>query len=50
MVRVRLEPVVPAAQHERMARCLEVFEDFCIVTASVRQAVDVRVEVVPRAA
>ena len=47
-VRVRLEPVVPAAQHERMARCLEVFEDFCVVTASVRPAIDVRVEVIPR--
>ena len=47
-VDVHLEPVVPAEQHERMARCLGVFEDFCIVTASVRAGVDVNVEVVPR--
>lgn len=46
-VRVRLEPVVPAEDQPRMARCLEVFEDFCVVTASVRPAVRVDVEVVP---
>ena len=45
---VRLEPTLPAEQHARMARCLEVFEDFCVVTASVRPAIDVRVEVIPR--
>ncbi|HEX6059002.1 MAG TPA: OsmC family protein [Gemmatimonadaceae bacterium] len=46
-VDVRLEPVVPAEQQPRMARCLEIFEDFCVVTGSVREGVDVRVEVVP---
>ena len=45
---VRLEPVVPAEQHERMTRCLGVFEDFCIVTASVRAGVEVNVDVQPR--
>ena len=45
---VRLEPFVPADQHERMSRCLEIFEDFCVVTGAVRQGVDVRVEVVPQ--
>ena len=30
---------------ERMKKCLELFEDFCIVTASVREGVDVSVEV-----
>lgn len=45
-VAVRLSPTVPAEQHVRMARCLELFEDFCVVTASVREgmAVDVQVE------
>jgi organic hydroperoxide reductase OsmC/OhrA len=47
-VAVRLEPMVPAEQHDRIPRCVEVFEDFCIVTASVRQGIDVEVEVVPR--
>ncbi len=29
----------------RMARCLEVFEDYCIVTQSVRKGIDVTVQV-----
>lgn len=47
-IRVRLEPVVPAEQHDRVPRCLALFEDFCTVTQSVRQSIDVQVEVVPR--
>lgn len=47
---VTLEPEIPAEQHGRIARCLEIFEDFCVVTGSVRQAIDVQVEVRPRAA
>lgn len=43
---VRLEPVVAPEQADRMERCLELFEDFCIVTASVRQGIDVKVDVV----
>lgn len=46
-VRVRLEPVVAVADQPRMARCLEVFEDFCVVTASVRPGVQVDVQVTP---
>ena len=30
---------------ERMRRCLEIFEDFCIVTQSVRKGIDVQVTV-----
>lgn len=48
-LRVRLEPVVAAEEQPRMTRCLEVFEDFCVVTASVRQGIDVEVAVEPRA-
>lgn len=44
---VRLEPVIPAAEHDRIARCTEIFEDFCVVTASVRPAIELEVEVVP---
>ena len=47
-IRVRLEPVVPAEQHEKVPRCLALFEDYCTVTQSVRQAIDVQVEVVPQ--
>ncbi|HXV87042.1 MAG TPA: OsmC family protein [Gemmatimonadales bacterium] len=43
---VALHPVVPAADHERMARCLELFEDYCVVTQSVRKGIEVRAEVV----
>lgn len=46
-ITVRLEPIVPLDHQPRMARCLEVFEDFCIVTASVRPAVTVDVSVHP---
>ena len=44
---VRLEPAVPPDQHDRVPRCLELFEDFCVVTASVRRGVPIHVEVVP---
>jgi organic hydroperoxide reductase OsmC/OhrA len=44
---VVLSPAVTAADRERIARCLALFEDFCIVTGSVRQGIAVRVEVTP---
>jgi organic hydroperoxide reductase OsmC/OhrA len=45
-VAVRLMPAVPADQQERMTRCLALFEDFCVVSASVRDgiAIDVTVD------
>lgn len=46
-VQVRIEPVVEASQRARMGRCLELFEDFCVVTQSVRQGIDVDVAVEP---
>ena len=48
-LRVRLAPDVTAEQRERMGRCLDLFQDFCIVTESVRDgiAVDVEVEDAP---
>lgn len=44
-IHVRLSPDVDPEQRERMGRCLDLFEDFCIVTASVRQGIQVDVEV-----
>lgn len=44
-LRVALHPDVPPEQVERMGRCLDIFEDFCIVTESVRQGIDVQVTV-----
>lgn len=44
-IKVRLAPDVPAEQRDRMSRCLGLFEDFCIVTGSVRQGIAVGVEV-----
>lgn len=46
-IRVRIEPVVDASEQSRMRRCLELFEDFCVVTQSVRGGIDVDVEVEP---
>jgi len=42
-IRVRLAPELDAEQRERMGRCLELFQDFCIVTESVRDGIDVDV-------
>ena len=47
-LRVRLAPEVRAEDRERIGRCLELFEDFCIVTQSVREGLKVDVEVVPQ--
>lgn len=48
-LRVRLEPTLGADGAERIGRCLEVFEDFCIVGQSVRQGIEIAVEVSPAA-
>ncbi len=46
-VDVTLRPAVAATDISRMGRCVEVFEDFCPVTAAVRQSVPVAVSVEP---
>ena len=46
-LRVRLEPVVPADQRDRLARCVELYEDFCLVSQSVRQGIDITADVHP---
>lgn len=44
-VEVVIDPRLPEAEREKARRCLDIFEDFCVVTQSVRQGIDVSVEV-----
>jgi len=44
-LKVRLAPDMAEQDMERLGRCRELFEDFCIVTQSVRHGIDVDVEV-----
>ncbi|MDH5590147.1 MAG: OsmC family protein [Gemmatimonadota bacterium] len=44
-MKVVLEPELGDAPPARLERCLEIFEDFCVVTQSVREGFDVEVEV-----
>lgn len=44
-IEVDLHPIVADEDQARMARCLDLFEDFCLVTESVRGGIDVGVEV-----
>lgn len=46
--RVRIELPVDAGEADRFARCLSLFEDYCVVTESVRRGIPVEVEVVGR--
>jgi len=44
-IKVKIKPVVDSVDREKLARCRGMFEDFCIVTASVRQGVKIDVDV-----
>jgi organic hydroperoxide reductase OsmC/OhrA len=44
---VQLHPTVAAEDRERLSRCLNLFEDFCVVTQSVRGGVEVSIDVAP---
>jgi organic hydroperoxide reductase OsmC/OhrA len=46
-VDVRLSPEIHAAPGGRADRCLELFEDFCVVTESVRSGIEVALSVEP---
>lgn len=45
-LKVHIEPDVGDVPPEKLQRCLDIFEDFCLVTASVRDGLEVDVEVV----
>lgn len=44
--RVTINANVDKTGGERLKKCIELFEDFCVVTASVRNGIDVSVEVI----
>lgn len=44
-IQVHIAPNIPEADRARAGRCLELFEEYCTVTQSVRQGIDVQVEV-----
>lgn len=44
-IQARLLTAIPPDDQPRVARCLEIFEDFCMVSASVRQGISIDVEV-----
>lgn len=46
-IRVALHPEVAAGAEGRLGRCLELFEEYCVVTESVRAGIDVIVDVAP---
>lgn len=45
---VVLEPGLSEEGAGRYERCLDLFEDFCVVTQSVREGIDVNIRVEPR--
>lgn len=48
-IKVELRPTLDGIPPERLGRCLELFEDFCVVTQSVRDGIDVQVTVAAEA-
>jgi organic hydroperoxide reductase OsmC/OhrA len=46
---VKITPDIPEPDPQKLRRCLDLFEDFCVVTQSVRNGIDVSVTVQPPA-
>lgn len=46
-IQVKIQPQVAPEDRDRMSRCLGIFEEFCVVTQSVRGGIDVKVDVEP---
>ena len=44
-VEVTLDPHLPGSEREKARRCLDIFEDFCTVTESIRSGMEVAVSV-----
>ncbi|MBI2072685.1 MAG: OsmC family protein [Gemmatimonadetes bacterium] len=47
-LKVQLAPEIRVEDRGRLGRCLEIFEDFCVLTQSVRHGVKVEVDVAPQ--
>ena len=47
-IKVALKPSVDDVDREKLRRCIGMFQDFCIVSASVRQGIKIDVEVEER--
>ncbi|MCC6805815.1 MAG: OsmC family protein [Deltaproteobacteria bacterium] len=48
-VAVTLHPTITGADDPTLQKCLPMFEDFCVVTQSVREGLDVEVKIEPKA-
>lgn len=46
-IEVKIQPEVAPEDRDRMGRCMELFEEFCVVTQSVRRGIEVKVDVEP---
>lgn len=46
-LKVRIHPTLDSEDRDRMKRCADIFEDFCLVTASVRDGIDIEVALEP---
>ena len=44
-VEVLIDPGIPESEKKKAARCLGLFEDFCTVSQSIRQGIDIAVSV-----
>jgi len=44
-VEVEIDPALADEEKQKALRCLDLFEDYCVVTASVREGIDVKVSV-----
>ncbi len=44
-IKVKLKPLVYSVDAEKLERCKGIFQDFCIVSASVREGIKIDVEV-----
>jgi organic hydroperoxide reductase OsmC/OhrA len=42
---VSIHPDVPAEDQHKLARCLDLFEDFCVIGGSIREGIAIDVEV-----
>jgi len=47
LTKVRVSVHAQVDDMEKARRCMEIFEDYCIVTQSIRQGIEVETEVIP---